>query len=278
MSTLPHDRQAPPRDRLEPRELAELTALANAQPELAPAALLERELLDGERRLQRRLGTPWIDVSTETLQERLTQGAPLLVWGGLTIDWSECRLRWRQVVDVLRRHDVLDAADATRLQDFARDAALPTLVQRWYEGAADLPDGVGDVVSLTLRPFLARAAEVLHQRIATDGWGRGRCPMCGGTPVFAVLPATGGRHLVCGRCLGRWTFDPRACPHCDATEGQRVFSALEGRYQVAACDRCKRYVKALDVKRAGRPLILPVDTVATLALDQAIAAQGYSAD
>ncbi|MFN7979979.1 MAG: formate dehydrogenase accessory protein FdhE [Vicinamibacterales bacterium] len=274
----PRDPVPTSRERLEPRDLAELTALAAAQPELAPAAQLERELLDGERRLQRRLGTPWLDVSTEDLQTRLAAGERLMSWEGLSIDWPECRLRWRQVVDVLRRHDVLDTADVTQLQDLARDAALPDLVRRWYAADPDVPVGIRDVVALTMRPFLARAAEVLQQRVRTESWTRGTCPLCGGPPVFAVLPSSGGRQLVCGRCLARWAFDPRTCPHCLATEGQRVFSALDGRYQVAACDQCKRYVKALDVKRAGRPLILAVDTVATLALDQAIAAQGYAAD
>ena len=32
------------------------------------------------------------------------------------------------------------------------------------------------------------------------------------------------------------------------------------------------------LKRAGRPLLMSVDTVATLALDQAIAAQGFELD
>ena len=199
-------------------------------------------------------------------------------WDGLSIDWPECRLRWRQVVDVLRRHDVLETGDVARLQDLARDAALPDLVRRWYEGDPDVPGGVRDVVALTLRPFLARAAEVLQQRVRTDAWTRGTCPLCAGPPVFAVLPSAGGRQLVCGRCLARWMFEPRTCPHCLATEGQRAFSAMEGRYQIAACDRCRHYLKALDVRRAGRPLILAVDTVATLALDQAITAQGYTAD
>ena len=34
---------------------------------------------------------------------------------------------------------------------------------------------------------------------------------------------------------------------------------------MAVCDACKRYVKAIDVKKAGRPLLMSVDTVATLA-------------
>lgn len=274
----PHDPVPNARERVEPRDLAELTALATAHPELAPAAQLERELLDGERRLQRRLGTPWLDVGTDVLQARLAAGERLMSWDGLSIDWPECRLRWRQVVDVLRRHDVLETGDVARLQDLARDAALPDLVRRWYEGDPDVPGGVRDVVALTLRPFLARAAEVLQQRVRTDAWARGTCPLCAGPAVFAVLPSAGGRQLVCGRCLARWMFEPRTCPHCLATEGQRAFSAMEGRYQIAACDRCRHYLKALDVRRAGRPLILAVDTVATLALDQAITAQGYTAD
>lgn len=240
---------------------------------------LERELLDGERRLQRRLGTPWLDVTDEELAARLARGERLLTWDRLAVDWPEFRLRWRQIADVLRRHDVLDAADAGPIQDLGRDPALPEVVARWYEGGAgDGPAGLGDVAGLTVRPFLARAAEVLQQRVAIDGWARGQCPVCGGPPVFAMLPSAGGRLLVCGRCLCRWSFEGRTCPHCHATEGQRTFSALEGRYQVTACDSCKRYLKAIDVRRAGRPLFLALDTVTTLPLDQALVAQGYTSE
>lgn len=277
MSSPPDDRPAPPRERAEPRELAELTALASAHPDLAPAVALERELLEGERRLQRRLGTPWLDVSDEELAARLARGDRLLTWDQLTVDWPEFRLRWRQIVDVLRRHDVLEGPDATRLHDLGRDATLPDVAARWYGGGdGEGPAGLADVAGLTVRPFLARAAEVLQQRVAIEGWRRGTCPVCGGPPVFGVLPSAGGRLLVCGRCLCRWPFDPRTCPYCLATDGQRAFSALEGRYQVAACDRCRRYVKAIDVRKAGRPLFLALDTVATLTLDQALTGQGYS--
>ncbi len=282
MSLPPPEPPAPPRERTEPRELAALRALAEEQPELAPAVALERELVDGERRLQRRLGTPWLDVSNEALAGRLAGGQRLIEWVQLGLDWPEFRLRLRQVVDVLRRHDILDNADAARLQDVGRDPGLPAVVERWYNDGADgspsRDTALGDVLGLAVRPFLSRAAEVVQQRVSTEGWPHGTCPMCGARPGFAVIAAPGVRHLVCGRCHGRWAFDARTCPRCLATDRQRVFSAHGGMYQVAACGACKRYLKAIDVKRAGRPLLMSVDTVATLALDQAIAAQGFELD
>ena len=117
---------SPPRpERAAPRELAALAELAAQHPELAPAVALERELFDGERRLQRRLGTPWIDASSEQLTERLARGECLVELDHLALDWTELRLRVRQVMDVLRRHDVLEPADARRLQTLDRGAELP---------------------------------------------------------------------------------------------------------------------------------------------------------
>lgn len=282
MAFPPRDPSDAPRERAEPRELAALKTLGEEQPELAPAVALERELLDGERRLQRRLGTPWLDVSNDDLAARLARGERLIEWAHLTLDWPEFRLRLRQVVDILRRHDVLEAADAARLHEVGRDPGLPGVVERWYDDGADgsppTDPSLTDVLGLTVRPFLSRAAEVVQQRVSTDTWTRGTCPMCGARPGFAVLSAPGVRHLVCGRCHGRWRFDARTCPRCLANDRQRVFAAHGGLYQVTACDACKRYLKAIDVKRAGRPLLMSVDTVATLALDEAIAAQGFEAD
>lgn len=281
MSSPPDARADAPRERTEPRELAALTALAAAHPELAPAVALERELLDGERRLQRRLGTPWLALSNEELADRLIAGRRLIDWSQLALDWPELRLRLRQVVDVLRRHDVLEAGDAEALLVLGRGPDLPDAVQSWYDGSngvAGVASAMADVLSVSTRPFLTRAAEVVQQRVSTEPWRRGDCPMCGGLPVFAVIPASGDRQLVCGRCHSRWAFDARTCPRCHVSGRLRAFSAHDGTYQVAACEACQRYVKALDVRRAGRPLFLPLDTVATLPLDQALAAQGFASE
>jgi len=45
---------------------------------------------------------------------------------------------------------------------------------------------------------------------------------------------------------------------------------------VSACDVCRRYLKAYDARRATRPLMVAVDTIATLPLDAAAMQRGYN--
>lgn len=269
---------APPPQRAESPEAAALSQLGARQPELAPAVALERELLDGERRLQRRLGTPWIDVTAETLAARLAQGRRLIEFEWIGLDWPELRLRVRQVIDVLRRHDIVDAATSDRLHNAGRAASFPDAVRAWFDAVGPhAHDTLDDVIGVAVRPFLGRAADVLQQRVSLDAWRRGTCPMCGAAASFAVLSTADARELVCARCACRWPFERRRCHHCLALDQLRVFSALDGVYQVTACVACRHYLKALDPARAGRRYMASVDTVATLTLDQAVAEQGFIA-
>ena len=97
--------------RVLPRDILELKALAERQPELAPAATLQVDLIEAVRRVQGRITTPWIETSAETLNARLASGQPLLEFAQIAFDWNDVRLLIRQVTDVLRRHEVIDAAD-----------------------------------------------------------------------------------------------------------------------------------------------------------------------
>jgi ribosomal protein L40E len=239
---------------------------------------LERELLDGERRLQRRLGTPWIDVTAETLSVRLAAGERLIDFDWIGLDWPELRLRVRQVIDVLRRHDIVGAVDADRLHAAGRAADFPDAVRAWFDAVGPhAHQPLDDVIGLAVRPFLGRAADVLQQRVSLDTWRRGSCPMCGAVASFAVLVSSDTRQLVCARCACRWPFERRRCHHCLTLDQLRVFAAHDGVYQITACVSCRHYLKALDPARAGRRYMASVDTVATLTLDQAVAEQGFIA-
>jgi hypothetical protein len=274
--------------RSDPREISELKGIAERHPELAGAVAIETELLECERRVRTRLATPWIDVPDDTLKGRAAAGCRLLEFAELPIDWTEYRLLVRQVTDILRRQEALDHAQATRIHDLGRGQELPDLVRQWYDTAPGAPAHVktaanavemlDDVLALAARPFLTRTAEVLQQRLPAVPWTRGTCVVCGGDPSFAFITPGAERQLVCGRCQARWAFDALTCPFCFNAERSRIssFATPDGQYRVSACQACGRYLKALDGRRSGRPLIMAVDSVATLPLDAAAMQKGFT--
>jgi FdhE protein len=259
--------------RVLPRDVFELRALAERQPELAPAATLQIDLIEAIRRVQSRITTPWIETSTETLTERLTTGKPLLEFSQIAFVFSDVRLLVRQVTDVLRRHEVIDAATAAALHSVGRSPTLPDVMRAWFELQPGLDiEMLGEVLGWAARPYLQRTAEVLQQRVSLDGWQRRVCPVCAAEPEFSVVTTSGDRQLVCGRCHVRWAFNPIACPYCGNDDRTRIKSMAtpDGMYRVMICAPCGRYIKALDARKATRPLLPYVDLIATLPLDAAV--------
>ena len=256
-----------------PRDIAELRALAEKQPALAPAATLQIDLIEAVRRVQGRITTPWIETSAETLTARLASGEPLLSFSQIAFDWNDVRLLVRQVTDVLRRHEVIDAPTAAALHAVGRSPTLPDVMRGWFELQPAMEiEMLGEVLGWAARPYLQRTAEVLQQRVSLERWSRRVCPVCAAEPEFAVINPTGERHLVCGRCHVRWGFNSVACPFCgnDDRSSLKSMATPDGMYRVMICSPCGRYIKALDARKAPRPLLPYVDVIATLPLDAAV--------
>ena len=287
--------------RHEPREVAELKQVKAEHPELAPAADLQIALLELQRRVQSRVPLPWLDVDPNWLKAQHEAGNRLLRFEDIPLDWTEFRLMFRQTADILRRFDALEDGDHAALQMLARTGhTLEPIVIEWYRATArpariqgdaasgaavTIPDGAAvnrealeQVLSLAIRPFLERCAEVIQQRTDFSTWSQPYCPLCGGEPEFGVIAVSGGRLLICGRCTGRWRFHAWACPFCGNEDRNLVtsFTSRDGRYRLYACDVCKRYLKAYDERQAHRPVMLAVDSVATLPLDAAAMQRGYT--
>jgi transposase-like protein len=297
---VPEPTRPTPRPRAETREVVELRALKARQPELADAVDMHVELIEHIRRIHSRIPLPWFELDSATIWQHNADGRPLVRFEDIPLELTDLRLLVRQIADVLRRHGALDENDYAQVQHLGRDMKLLALAGAWYRrtaerGAAVASAGVGSVspsasvesaeggmvdqvLALAMRPFLSRCAEVL-QRIDLSEWTRGFCPLCGGEPDFAVITPSAERHLICGRCTLHWNFPSLTCPHCNNSDRSRItsFATPDGQYRVYACDVCHRYLKAYDGRRASRPVMHIVDTVATLPLDAAAMQRGYSA-
>jgi formate dehydrogenase formation protein len=285
--------ERPPRPpRAETREIVELRQLRTEQPELASAIDMQIALVDMQRRVQSRVPLPWLQVDPEWQKVQQANGRPLVRFKDIPLEWSDFRLTLRQTADILLRFEALDRADHDRIVALGRDGnALEPLVHQWYDATsgvepgtdagqrvpADAPASLDQVLVLALRPFLARCAEALSQRIDFASWSHGHCPVCGWEPDFAVVTPSAERRLFCGRCVAQWGFPPLACPFCSNDDRALItsFATRDGRYRVSACDVCRRYIKAYDARKAQRPVMVTVDTIATLPLDAAAMQRGY---
>ena len=283
----------PPRPaRAETREIVELKQLKQLQPELASAVDMQLALVEMQRRVQGRVPLPRIAIDQEWARAQQAAGRPLVRFADIPLEWSDFRLTLRQTADILMRFEALERADFDRIVAFGRDGnALEPLVRDWYDASSgveagvdvrnrqmgDAPAGLDQVLVLALRPFLARCAEALAPQVDLATWSHGHCPICGWEADFAVITPSADRRLFCGRCVAQWSFAPLTCPFCANDDRALItsFATRDGRYRVYACDVCRRYLKAYDARRAQRPVMVAVDTIATLPLDAAAMQRGY---
>lgn len=277
--------------RTEPREIVELQQLKARQPDLAGAVDMQLALVDVQRRVQSRVPLPWIQADPAWLHAQQRAGRPLVRFGDIPLEWSDFRLALRRTADILHRHESLEPGEHAQIVALAREGnALEPLVSRWYDVSAGftlspeaerLPSGspanLEQVLVLAIRPFLARCAEALAQRLDLSAWTHGHCPFCGWEPDFAVITSTGDRRLICGRCSAQWAFGAFTCPFCSNDDRTLVtsFTTRDNRYRVYGCDVCRRYIKAYDSRNAERPVMVSVDSIATLPLDAAAMRKGY---
>ena len=274
----------------------ELHAIRERHPELATAVDLHLELLELQRRIQLRVPLPSLDLSEPTLKRHQADASPLLRFEDIPLDPTDLRLMVRQTADVLRRFGALEEGDYVKAQAAGRDMNLTALAGQWYRNAAERQvaaavgsasttvsaasdvDMLQQVLALAMRPFLSRCAEVLQQRPELAIWTHPHCALCAGEPDLSVITPAAERHLICSRCALRWKFEPLTCPYCRNSNRARItsFATTDGQYRVYACDVCHRYLKAYDGRRATRPVMPMVDTVATLPLDAAAIQRGYT--
>jgi formate dehydrogenase maturation protein FdhE len=283
----PHQNRPVRPPRSESREVVELKKLKDSNPELTSAVDMQLALVELQRRVQSRVPIPALRIDQARVMRLLTDRQPLLAFEEIPLDWTEMRLMVRQTVDILRRFDSLDEEGRTTLHAIARQPEqFQEVVRRWYQSTAsgdstaastDATGMLDQVLSLAMRPFLARCAETLLPQLDLAAWDAARCPLCGGEPEFATITPAADRLLLCGRCTGAWHFHPLACPFCDNRDRTRItsFASRDGRYRLYGCDVCHRYIKAFDGRHAARGALLAVDTVATLPLDAAAIQKGY---
>ena len=228
-------------------------------------------------------------LSREAISKRIERGIPLINFDELALDWPLLRDSFNEVTAIFAEYPELFGELPQRLRGPGVSRLLTKkAVKAWFKGtelpAAILTDDVNAnlavaIIHATLKPFLVSHAGVLTGFIDQERWRREYCPICGGSPDFAYLDKErGSRWLLCSRCDTEWLFQRLQCPYCGTQDQNALayFTDDEGLYRLYVCERCKHYLKTIDLRPAKAEVLLPLERFYTLDIDRQAQEQGYS--
>ena len=236
----------------------------------------------------KRLGTPKYSLSSEALRKRTEEGAPLLSFDEMALDWAQVQDLFAKVTAAFAEYPQLFGEMPERLRKPGAGRLLTKkAVKAWFAGK-ELPptilEGVSEnlmrtIVQATLQPVLTSYANDLISSVDQENWRRGYCPICGGSPDLASLKKDyGARWLLCSRCNTEWLFQRLECPYCGNQEQSTLsfFTDDTELYRLYVCEECKCYLKAIDLRKTDEEVPLPLERFYTIDLDSQAKERGYS--
>lgn len=175
------------------------------------------------------------------------------------------------------------------------EANLQAIVAGWMFGD-EQPAADRYLARASLGPVLEAVGETASPAF-TGPRDRRHCPHCGGAPQLSYFSpsaddlASGGRRLICARCLSEWGYPRMTCASCGEESAARLpiygeigtaagergavirglgpqgkTDAMFPHVRVEGCETCRRYLLNIDL--AADPTAVPVvDELAALPLD-----------
>jgi FdhE protein len=132
---------------------------------------------------------------------------------------------------------------------------------------------------LSLQPSLLAVARQGAQRVSLDTWRYSYCPICAAPPAIAALSGEEGKRLaLCSFCGHYWVLPRIGCPFCGTVKpGDLKYFYGEGEdlHRVQVCEKCRGYLKIVDIRHGGDIQGLAVDDIATSHLDLLAEKEGY---
>ena len=124
----------------------------------------------------------------------------------------------------------------------------------------------------SLKPSISGCADQLSVYLdrSEEQWLQGYCPVCGSAPILSLLEDEGKRKLVCSFCWHLWPAKRVQCPYCDGSQNKDLhyfYSEEEKDTRVDLCDKCQKYIKTIDTRKADRLIYPPLEHISTMHLD-----------
>jgi FdhE protein len=234
-------------------------------------------------------------VDENLIFQKMQGGLPLIDLAGRTYDLSKPRQYFDSLITIADKRipEVSqNIADIIKNSDFDWEknirASFECKPDNHETGAAqgDHEDENNiDLIELfleeSLRPELEFIARKYESIVKKYEWSEGYCPICGKEPKIGEIreEEDGKRYLFCHQCGFKWHFQRIKCPFCGNDEQHTLaYFEVEGeeRYRVDVCNKCRRYVKTVELPKSSEEPNMDVEDIATLHLDMIAYDEGYN--
>jgi len=224
-------------------------------------------------------------LTKDEIDAMLIKGVPLLKWDALYIDWPIFHTLFRKAATVIGEQT---EPAYKGLKDAAFDIpVLQEIAKAWYEGSSLSPwatrysieeEVLAAVIHCAIKPFLTAQAKAIRGLVDQEHWRRRCCPVCNGKPDFGFIDKEkGARWLLCSRCDTEWLFQRLECPYCGTTNQKELayFTDDQELYRLYICQKCRTYLKTIDLRKTETEILLPLERVMTVDMDRQGQEKGY---
>lgn len=225
-----------------------------------------------------------IKISEEMLAIKANESFPLINMSEFAIDQKAfralligiCNIAKGSGVDMAGSAEaILNAINRKKLDANMLFSSLLNEDESFFEKAANELEIEKKVIAFitynSMKPSLSLCAEQLSIYLDKNNpWEKGYCPVCGSSPVLSMFQGEGERFLFCSFCWHKWSAKRIFCPFCENSDSKTLhyfFSEEEKEYRTDLCDKCKKYIKTVDTRKAERIFYPPLEQIATLHLD-----------
>jgi len=267
------------------RIIQKLDKLEKEEGKLPELLQFYRRLLQIQAGVWGKIKAPDPGLTGNTATEQPGQEKPLLQVEEFTLNWPLFHETLQNVINLFSEYSGLFGLTPETFKESSPEKLVTRdSVQAWYTGE-ELPSAgaiSGDILKVLIhaavKPFLVNHARALIGLVEQTAWRKNYCPVCGGSPDFAYLETErGARWLLCSRCDTEWLYQRLECPYCRSHDQKNLsYFSDEGEvYRLYVCDKCKHYLKTIDLRKAKSGVELTLERLLTYEMDVQAQEDGY---
>ncbi|MEK7825840.1 MAG: formate dehydrogenase accessory protein FdhE [Nitrospirota bacterium] len=225
--------------------------------------------------------SPLIDISKNSIKDRLADGNPLIdPPKTVMLDLKNSIDLFFIILELIK-----DASDQfehqaeevrTRIERTDIEAAMKAVLsgseeelRRLSERLALSEEMLFLLVGFSLAPSLRRLSSIVQDNFDISWWDEPFCPICGERPNMANLEEE-GRRLYCTFCWMEWKYKGPGCLLCGIDDKKMVGLLRirdEDGYHLSICGNCNGYVKLIDRRYLSKEMDRRIINIVSLPLE-----------